>query len=119
MYVPIFTLDKQTDQTNYIFMQDERHDNQDIHSSASKGEPSSMLKPLFVRAEWDEEAKVWVATSDDVPGLATEDVTMERLMDKLKIIIPELLEANGIKVDQAVSFEVMTRRFEVAQTAGT
>jgi hypothetical protein len=24
-----------------------------------------MIKPLFVRAEWDEEASVWVATSDD------------------------------------------------------
>ncbi|MFW5731293.1 MAG: DUF1902 domain-containing protein, partial [Desulfonatronovibrionaceae bacterium] len=24
-------------------------------------------KPLFVRAEWDNEAFVWVATSDDVP----------------------------------------------------
>jgi hypothetical protein len=29
-------------------------------------------KPLFVRAEWDEVARVWVATSDDVPGLATK-----------------------------------------------
>ena len=76
-----------------------------------------MLKPLFVRAEWDEEAQVWVATSDDVPGLATEETTMERLIDKLKIIIPELLEANGVKVDQSLPFEVMTRRFEVTQRA--
>ena len=53
-------------------------------------------KPLFIRAEWDEEALVWVATSDDVPGLATEDNNMERLIEKLKILIPELLEANGI-----------------------
>ena len=30
-------------------------------------------KPLFVRVEWDEDACVWVATSDDVPGLATEE----------------------------------------------
>jgi len=53
-------------------------------------------KPLFIRAEWDEEALVWVATSDDVPGLATEENNMERLIEKLKILIPELLEANGI-----------------------
>jgi len=51
-------------------------------------------KPLFVRAEWDEEGRVWVATSDDVPGLATEEVTMEGLIEKLKVIIPELLTAN-------------------------
>ena len=31
-----------------------------------------MNKLFFIRAEWDEEAAVWVATSDDVPGLATE-----------------------------------------------
>jgi len=41
-------------------------------------------KPLFVRAEWDEEALVWVATSDDVPGLATEEDTLEALIRKLR-----------------------------------
>lgn len=77
------------------------------------------VKPSFVRAEWDEEARVWVATSDDVPGLATEEATMEALIEKLKVIIPELLEANGILVDHEVPFEIMTRRFEIAQSAGT
>ncbi len=76
------------------------------------------VKPFFVRAEWDEEASVWVATSDDVPGLATEEATMEGLIEKLKVIIPELLEANGVRIDQEVSFEVITRRFEIAQSAG-
>jgi predicted RNase H-like HicB family nuclease len=50
-----------------------------------------MQKIYFVRAEWDEEAKVWVATSDDVPGLVTEAETMEILSSKLEIMIPELL----------------------------
>jgi predicted RNase H-like HicB family nuclease len=72
-------------------------------------------KPLFIRAEWDEEAKVWVASSDDVPGLATEEETLEGLISKLKIMIPELLEANGSGVTQDVPFELLTRRFEVAQ----
>jgi len=75
------------------------------------------MKPYFIRAEWDEEAGVWVATSDDVPGLVTEEATMESLVEKLKVIIPELLEANGIKFDQEVPFEIMTRRFEIAQNA--
>ncbi len=72
-------------------------------------------KPLFIRAEWDNEALVWVATSDDVPGLATESDTLENLVHKLKIVIPELLEANGSGVTQDVPFELLTRRFEVAQ----
>ena len=71
-------------------------------------------KPLFVRAEWDEEARVWVATSDDVPGLATEGNNLEDLIEKLKIMIPELLDANGIGCDYEVPFEILTRRFETA-----
>lgn len=45
-----------------------------------------MEKALFVRAEWDEEAKVWVATSDDVPGLVAEADTAETLLIKSKIV---------------------------------
>jgi predicted RNase H-like HicB family nuclease len=74
-------------------------------------------KPLFVRAEWDEEAAVWVATSDDVPGLATEAVTMEDLIGKLKIMIPELLMANNTVIEDEVAFEIITRRFELTQRA--
>jgi len=71
-------------------------------------------KPLFVRAEWDDEASVWVATSDDVAGLATEAGTLEELVEKLKVIIPELLDANDTPSDNEVPFELLTRRFETA-----
>ena len=72
------------------------------------------LEFTFVRAEWDEDARVWVATSDDVPGLATEEENLERLIEKLKIMIPELLYANGISREYEVPFEILTRRFETA-----
>ncbi len=54
------------------------------------------MKSFAVEAVWDDEACVWVATSDDVPGLATEADTAESLIKKLEILIPDLLEANGI-----------------------
>ena len=54
-----------------------------------------MNKPYYVHAMWDDEATVWVASSDDVPGLATEAETTEALIAKLKTLIPELLELNG------------------------
>lgn len=38
---------------------------------------------IMVRAEWDSDANVWSATSDDVAGLATEADTLEGLSDKL------------------------------------
>jgi len=39
--------------------------------------------------------EVWIAASDDIPGLVTEAETSEQLVRKLRILIPELLEANG------------------------
>lgn len=75
------------------------------------------MKPLFVRAEWDNEAAVWVATSDDVPGLATESATLEALVEKLKEMIPELLSENGVATAGGVPFELLTRRFEMARAA--
>ena len=50
---------------------------------------------IIVRATWDDEAKVWVATSTDVEGLATEAETLELLGPKVLRMIGELLELNG------------------------
>ena len=69
---------------------------------------------LIVNAVWDDEARVWVATSDDIPGLATEADDMEALVAKLKMMIPELLDLNGIEHAPDVPFEVMGQRFAVA-----
>ena len=49
---------------------------------------------LKVFAKWDDEAKVWVAFSTDVPGLATEAATLDALVAKIKVMVPELLEEN-------------------------
>ncbi|MGD0025811.1 MAG: DUF1902 domain-containing protein [Xanthobacteraceae bacterium] len=54
------------------------------------------MTPYRVIAEWDEDARVWVASSEDVPGLATGADTFEDLIAKLKIVIPELLVENGL-----------------------
>lgn len=55
-----------------------------------------------VGAVWDAEAEVWVATSEEVPGLATEADTLEALTQKLRIMVPELLQLNHmIARDQA------------------
>lgn len=73
-----------------------------------------MKQPYYVHAQWDEEAKVWVAASNDVPGLATEAATSEDLVQKLKTLIPELLESNGQLPSHPIAFELLTRRFELA-----
>jgi predicted RNase H-like HicB family nuclease len=55
-----------------------------------------MMREFKVTALWDPEASVWVAESEDVPGLVTEADTVEQLVAKLRIMVPELLEANGV-----------------------
>lgn len=52
------------------------------------------MRTYLVVAEWDDEANVWVATSDDIPGLVTEAETQEHLIKRLQSIVPELLELN-------------------------
>jgi len=47
-----------------------------------------------VHAIWDDEAKVWVAESNDLPGLVAEADTVEALLEKLKVLVPELVELN-------------------------
>jgi predicted RNase H-like HicB family nuclease len=69
----------------------------------------------IVKAEWDEEASVWVATSDDVPGLVTEAATLERLVEKLRSMVPEMLELNGLLPADAAAlapFKVIAERLE-------
>ena len=74
------------------------------------------MRPYHVTAEWDDEAQVWVASSDDVPGLATGAETLEGLIEKLKIVIPELLVENGLLPEstESVPFAVRAERTELA-----
>lgn len=73
---------------------------------------------ITVKAEWDNEAKVFVATSDDVPGLATEASDLNLLQEKLEVMIPELIELNyhlleredAIDSDDEVRMNVVTER---------
>ncbi len=76
-----------------------------------------MPKIFFIRADWDEEASVWVATSDDVPGLVAEADTIELLSAKLEDLIPELLDANGYPDGHDVPFELLARKFSIAHRA--
>ena len=53
---------------------------------------------LRVQVQWDDQARVWWATSDDVPGLVTEADSLEQLIDNVRAVTPDLLELNGSTV---------------------
>lgn len=64
------------------------------------------MPQVHVTAFWDAEASVWVAESEDVPGLITEAESMDALMQKLEVLIPELLDENGYTDGDEVPFEL-------------
>ena len=43
---------------------------------------------------WDNEAGVWVATSEDGPGLVLESGSFDALLERVRFAIPELLSLN-------------------------
>jgi hypothetical protein len=72
-------------------------------------------KRLIVHATWDDEVKVWVATSTDISGLVTEADSMDALVKKLQVMIPELLDANGYPDgDDKVLFQINSELTAVA-----
>lgn len=70
-----------------------------------------MERVIKVIALWDDEASVWVAQSRDVRGLAIEAPTQEELVRKLRLVVPELIELNGLQddADCEVPIELLIR----------
>ena len=50
---------------------------------------------IVVRAFWDDEANVWVATTSDIDGLSVEAESMELLRVKVLDALSDLIELNG------------------------
>jgi hypothetical protein len=67
-----------------------------------------MARPIVVHADWDPDAAVWVATTNDLRGLVTEADTIEGLRAKLPGMILDLLEENGVS-DLPASIEIIAR----------
>ena len=70
-------------------------------------EKSTLQGVYGVLTQWDCEAGVWVAESEDVPGLVAEADSPNVLVQKLRTLIPELLELNGVPNDRTASFHVL------------
>jgi hypothetical protein len=65
---------------------------------------------IVVRADWDQEAEVWVATTSDLPGLVTEAPSIEALRRKLPGMILDLLEDEPRPIE--VDLEIIARASE-------
>jgi len=65
-----------------------------------------------VKAEWDAEARVWVAASDDVPGLVAEAATLEGLIEDIRALVPDLLDLNGVPHTGQIDLTLTAERSE-------
>ena len=54
---------------------------------------------------WDNEAEVWVATSEDYP-IVLESESFDTLIERVKIATPELLEGNNLPTNGTLKFAV-------------
>ena len=52
-----------------------------------------------IKLLWDNDAAVWIATSEDLPSLTLEAGSCDALIERLKYTLPELLELSDIKAD--------------------
>ncbi len=59
-----------------------------------------------VNFSWDEEAGVWIAQSDDIPGLVLESGSLDALMERVRYAAPELIELNKSPAVNSFCFSV-------------
>jgi len=79
----------------------------------SREELAMRYPSIVVRAEWDQETGVWVASSTDIDGLALEADSMEVLLSKIPGALLDLLELNGDVLDNGlpeIPYHVMAQQ---------
>ncbi len=62
-----------------------------------------------VNFTWDDEADVWIAQSDDIPGLVLEGGSLDALIERVRYAVPELLELN--KTEKQSNLPKLTESF--------
>ncbi len=75
-----------------------------------------MTRSIAVQARWDPEASVWIATSDDVPGLVVEAETGPSMIEETRLVLPELLELRGEHGDTVSLTFKAEEHFDLATT---
>ncbi len=60
---------------------------------------------------WDDEANVWIATSNDIPGLVLESGSFDALLERTRFAVPELLSLN-VSEPVSLSLSFVSERHE-------
>jgi hypothetical protein len=54
----------------------------------------AIMNEYTILLAWDDESSKWYALNDDIP-IILEDASLDTLIDRVKMAVPELLELNG------------------------
>ena len=54
-----------------------------------------------VNLSWDTDASVWVATSEDIKGLVLESGSLDVLIERVRMSVPDLLKLNNHLLEHA------------------
>ena len=66
------------------------------------------MEEYTINIAFDEEAAVWYAINDNIP-IALESDSIDVLMERVKLAVPELLEINGKNNKQTILHFYMAR----------
>ncbi len=72
-----------------------------------------ILMDIVITIKWDDKASVYVAVCDEI-GLGLESESYDRLIQRVKDAVPELLELNNIQDRTTISFLTEERRVACA-----
>ena len=53
----------------------------------------------IINVTWDSDAAVYIATSENIPGLVLESGSFDALIEKVRVAVTELLQLNNSKAD--------------------
>lgn len=54
-----------------------------------------MTRFFTIDARWDGDAKIWLTTSTDVPGLVVEAESWPAMIEEVRLVLPDLLELSA------------------------
>lgn len=66
----------------------------------------------IVNLAWDNEASVWIATSEDIRGLVLESGSLDALIERVRFAAPELITLNSPVKDKEISLFFRSERHE-------
>jgi hypothetical protein len=70
------------------------------------------MAEYLINLTWDNEASVWIATSDDIPGLVLESGSLDALIERVRFAAPELLSLSKKTEMQTLSMLFRSERYE-------